>query len=112
MTSISDRPALFAAMGPAFTSVFGNVDVTLIIEGVAQATPVRGILRQIREIDLMGEGGVSIEGVTHTLSLDAVATAGLQSDRDSLIINSVTYEVRSLADDGRAMVTLLLTGDI
>lgn len=112
MTSIIDRPALFAAMGPAFTSAFGNVDVTLVIDGVAQASAIRGILRQVREIDLLPEGGGSVEGVTHTLALDAVAAAGLQSDRDSAIINSVTYAVRSVADDGRAMVTLLLTGDI
>lgn len=99
-------------MGPAFTSVFGNVDVTLIVDGETASASIRGILRQLREIDLMAEGGASVEGVTHTLALDAVAAANLQSDRDSVIINSVTYAVRSLADDGRAMVTLLLTGDI
>lgn len=112
MTSIIERPGLFAAMGPAFTSAFGNVDVTLTIEGVEREDTVRGILRQVREIDLMPEGGASIEGVTHTLALDAVASAGLRSGRDSVTISAVTYAVRGLTDDGRAMATLMLTGDI
>ncbi|MGJ8570431.1 MAG: head-tail joining protein [Hoeflea sp.] len=112
MTSIIDRPGLFAAMGTAFTSAFGNVDVTLTIDGVVQEAAVRGILRQVREIDLMPEGGATIEGVTHSLALDAVASAGLRSDRDRVTIGAITYAVRALADDGRAMATLLLTGDI
>lgn len=112
MTSIIDRPGLFAAMAPAFTSAFGNVDVTLTIDGEVQAATVRGILRQVRGTDLMPEGGAVIEGVTHSLSLDAVASAGLRSDRDSIAIGGTSYAVRGLTDDGRAMVTLLLTGEI
>lgn len=111
MTSITARPPLFASLGPAFTAAFGNADVTLTIDGVAQ-TAVRGILRQVREIDLATEGLAQIEGVTHQLNLDAAASAAVESDRDTAEIGGVTYAIRAVADDGRAMLTLLLQGDI
>lgn len=112
MTSITARPALFAPMAEAFTGVFGNVDVTLVIDGVTAASPVRGILRQVREIDLVTESGVSVEGVTHRLDLSASDAAGLESDRDSVVIGGETYEIRALTDDGRAMINLFLRGDV
>ena len=112
MSGIINRPGLFAAMGPAFTSAFGNVDVTLTIDDEVQPNTARGILRQSREIDLMPESFTSVEGMTHTLSLSASDADGLQQDRDSVTIEAVTYAVRAVADDGRAMVIVALTGDI
>lgn len=111
MTSIN-RPGLFAQMGPVFTAALGNVDVTLVVDGVQASAPVRGILRQMRSMDMLPEDTAMIEGVTHTLSMTAAAAGALESDRDDVIIGGVTYQVRALTDDGRAMVTLYLTGDI
>lgn len=113
MTGITYRPAIFADLGASFVDNFGNVDVVPVIDG-QQKTAVRGILRQFREADLADPFGQSVEGVTHKLSLDASASSldGMQSDRDSVIINEVAYAIRSFEDDGRAMLRLLLTGEI
>lgn len=111
MTAIIGRPSAFSAMGGAFTGAFGNVDVTPIVDGEDQAT-VRGILRQVRETDLMEETGHAVEGVTHRLSLAAEDAATLVSGTDRMRIGGVTYDIRSVADDGRAMTKFLLSGDI
>lgn len=98
-------------MAGDFTSAFGNVDVTPVVDGVEQ-TPVRGILRQAREMDLMDEVGPAIEGVTHRLSIAAEAAAGLKTGRDSVLIVGTSYDIRARSDDGRAMARLYLKGDI
>ena len=98
-------------MSGAFTAALGNVDVIPIVDGVDQAT-VRGILRQVREIDLVEEAAQAVEGVTHKLSISAEAADELKTGRDSVRIGGTEYAVRARGEDGRAMARLYLTGDI
>lgn len=111
MTGISHRPALFSHMGDAFTDALSNVDVVPVVDGESLPA-VRGIFRQLRETDLLEVGGVSIEGVTHSLALPAALGAAIESQRDSVIMQGVEYPVLSKFDDGRAMIVLGLEGDV
>lgn len=111
MSGIIHRPTLFGALGDDFSDTFGNVDVTPVVGGVGQSV-VRGILRQVREMDLIDDRGVAVEGVTHSLALAAAAGEMLVSGRDSVVIDGVIYPVRTKLDDGRAMIKLYLKGDV
>ena len=111
MSGAIHRPALFGALGDDFSDAFGNVDVTPVVGGVGRSV-VRGILRQVREMDLIDDRGVAVEGVTHSLALAAAAAGALVSGRDSVVIDAVSYPVRGKRDDGRAMITLFLKGDV
>lgn len=113
MTAIQARPGLFSGLAADFLGDLANVDVTFTIDGNLQPGSARGILRQARETDLADQGyGVAIEGITHRLSLAASDAEALQSGRDRVTIAGTTYTVRAIADDGRAMVKLLLGGDV
>ncbi|AJY47045.1 head-tail joining protein [Martelella endophytica] len=108
-----ERPAIFAAMGDAFAGTFGNVDCRFTIDGVALSDPVRGILRQKRELELADEfGRQDVEAVTHVLSVPATGLEELESERDTVNIDGTFYGIRNLSDDGRAMLKLWLKGDI
>ena len=106
------HPPLFAGVGAAFTATFGNVDCLFTIDGVQRTKPVRGILRQKRAIDLGEDEGQGVEGTVHTLKVNATDVPGLVSERDSVVIDGTTYEVGNVEDDGRAMLRIVLSGDI
>ncbi|WP_176086961.1 hypothetical protein [Martelella sp. HB161492] len=106
------RPQLFAGLGEEFAGAFGNVDCLFTIDGVAEAKPVRGILRQKIGRDLGDEFGQDVEGITQTLSVPATGLDHLESQRDSVEINGQTFEIANQADDGRAMKVLFLKGNV
>lgn len=105
------RPEIFARMGPKFARSFGNVDAVLTIAGVARPK-VRGALRVWREVDLVEEVSQAVEGSTHVLSIAATDAPGLESQRDTVTIDGVTYPIINVEDDARAMLKLFLSGDI
>ncbi|KSV64060.1 hypothetical protein N185_35420 [Sinorhizobium sp. GW3] len=99
-------------MGPKFARAFGNVDAVFTINGVASPRPVRGILRVWRDVELMDEVDQAVEGTTHVLSVAGTDVPGLESKRDSVSIDGVTYPIINVSDDARAMLKLSLSGDI
>lgn len=105
------RPEIFARMGPKFARAFGNVDAVFTIEGVVRPK-VRGVLRVWREVDLVEEVSQAVEGTTHLLSIAATDAPGLESQRDTVTIDGVTYPIINVEDDARAMLKLFLSGDI
>ncbi|AMM84827.1 hypothetical protein [Martelella sp. AD-3] len=108
-----DRPAIFAGMGEAFAGTFGNVDCRFTIAGVGLPDPVRGILRQKRELELADEfGRQDVEAITHVLSVPVSGLEELEGERDSVAIDGTTYGIRNVTDDGRAMLKIWLRGDI
>lgn len=112
MTGITDRPALFAALGGQFSDAFGNVQVTFVVDGTA-GEPVSGVFRQVRDMDLLAESGMAMEGVTHKLSVAAShLPVGFDADRDTILINDrpSPYAISMMADDGRAMTKFYLRG--
>ena len=109
---MSRRPEPFARMGPKFARAFGNVDALFTISGVVGPKAVRGILRVWRDVELMEEVAQAVEGTTHVLSVAATDVLGLESKRDSVSIDGVTYPIINVSDDARAMLKLSLSGDI
>lgn len=109
---MSRRPDVFSRMGPKFAKAFGNVDTVFTINGVAGPKAVRGILRVWRDVELMEEVDQAVEGTTHVLSVAATDVPGLESKRDSVSIDGVTYPIINVSDDARAMLKLSLSGDI
>lgn len=108
-----ERPAIFAGMGEAFAGTFGNVDCRFTIDGAVQPEPVRGILRQKRELELADEfGRQDVEAITHVLSVPASGLEELEGERDSVTIDGTAYGIRNVTDDGRAMLKIWLRGDI
>ncbi|AMM84247.1 hypothetical protein [Martelella sp. AD-3] len=108
-----ERPAIFAGMGEAFAGTFGNVDCRFTIAGVVLADPVRGILRQKRELELADEfGRQDVEAITHVLSVPAAGLEELEGERDSVTIDGTAYGIRNVTDDGRAILKVWLRGDI
>lgn len=105
------RPEIFARMGPKFARAFGNVDAVLTIAGVARPK-VRGVFRIWREVELAEEMSQAVEGTTHVLSIAATDAPGLESQRDTVTIDGVTYPIINVEDDARAMLKLFLSGDI
>lgn len=107
------RPAVFAGMGEAFVSSLGNVDVALSRKGVPLdkvATSLRGILRAVREADLLELEGVSAEGVRFTLSLQATSCEPVRNgDLVEILISDDgrnigdEFIILSHVDDGRSM---------
>lgn len=108
---MSRRPSLFEGMGADFVEAFGNVDAVLTIAGVAKPK-VRGVLRIWREVELVEEMSQAVEGTTHVFSIAATDAPGLESRRDTVTIDGVTYPIINLEDDARAMFKLFLSGDI
>jgi hypothetical protein len=104
------RPAAFAGMAGAFTRAFANVDAVFTIAGVP-GDPVRAILRQERVADL-ADDGVGVEGLVHTLAVDADKVPGIASQRDSVTIAGETFGIGNRLDDGRAMARFILDGEI
>ena len=109
MTGVTHRPALFSALGGQFTDAFGNADAVFTVDGAA-SDPVRVIYRQFRETDVMEfSPQVSLEGVTHRLSVAASALpAGFDRDRDTIAVGDIVHTINTMEDDGRAMVKFLL----
>lgn len=115
------RPAVFAGMGEAFVASLGNVDVALsrkgqLLENVAGS--LRGILRAVREADLLELEGVSTEGVRFTLSLQAVACEPVRNGDQVEILQSDDgrnigdrFVILSHVDDGRSMKRFYLGSD-
>lgn len=106
-----DRPERFARMGAAFGRAFGNADGIFTIAG-ATGGPVRIVARKIRETNLAEESDQGVEGVIDSVSVAADAVPGLTSQRDTVEIGGVSYPIRNIADDGRAMLKLLLQGNL
>ncbi|MFK4824843.1 hypothetical protein ACI0FM_08650 [Paenochrobactrum sp. BZR 588] len=107
------RPAVFAGMGEAFVSSLGNVDVSLSRKGEpleSVSKSLRGILRAVREADLLELEGVSAEGVRFTLSLHAVTCEPVRNGDQVEILTSDDgrnigdrFIILSHVDDGRSM---------
>ncbi|WDZ75454.1 hypothetical protein PWG15_12590 [Ensifer adhaerens] len=106
------RPEIFARMGPKFAKAFGSVDAVFTIAGVVSPKAVRGIFRVWRGVDLVDEADQAVEGTTHVLSVAATDVPGLESQRDTVAIDGVTYPIINVSDDARAMLKLSLSGDI
>ncbi|ANK73607.1 hypothetical protein FA04_13850 [Ensifer adhaerens] len=106
------RPEIFARMGSKFAKAFGNVDAVFTIAGVVSPKAVRGILRVWRDVELMEEVDQAVEGTTHLLAVAATDVPGLESRRDTVAIDGVTYPIINVSDDARAMLKLSLSGDI
>ncbi len=109
---MSRRPSLFAGMGAEFSDTFGNVDAVFTINGVVSPKVVRGIFRVWRGVDLVDEADQAVEGTTHVLSIAATDVPGLESQRDTVVIDGVAYPIINVSDDARAMLKLSLSGDI
>jgi hypothetical protein len=116
------RPAIFEEMGPQFAETFGNCDAVFTIAGAIMPA-VSGILRRWRDLDEAEEGGQSVEGTTHLLSVAAASVPGLASQRDSVTVHeldalgsrtgvSASYQIKNHSDDARAMLRIYLSGDI
>jgi len=99
-------------MGPKFAKAFGNVDAVFTIAGVVSPKAVRGIFRVWRDVELMEEVDQAVEGTTHVLSVAATDVPGLESQRDHVTVDGVTYPIINVSDDARAMLKLSLSGDI
>ncbi|MEP2977964.1 MAG: hypothetical protein ABJO86_00675 [Lentilitoribacter sp.] len=112
MTEITNRPSPFSEMADEFLNAFSNVDIYLIVGGVKADAPIRAILRQVRDDEDHIEAGVVVEGVSHIVSISALAAGGLKNNRDAIELNGTTYKLKSKKDDGRAMVRLGLEGDL
>ncbi|UTV37640.1 hypothetical protein MYG64_04805 [Ensifer adhaerens] len=109
---MSRRPEPFARMGPKFARAFGNVAAVFTIDGVVSPKAVRGIFRVWRGVDLVDEADQAVEGTTHVLSVAAADVPGLESQRDHVTFDGVTYPIINVSDDARAMLKLSLSGDI
>jgi len=109
---MSRRPSLFEGMGAEFSDAFGNVDAVFMINGVVSLKSVRGIFRVWRGVDLVDEADQAVEGTTHVLSVAATDVPGLESQRDHVTIDGVSYPIINVSDDARAMLKLSLSGDI
>lgn len=112
MTEIINRPSMFSGMADEFLDELSNVDLYLIVNGVKADATIRGILRQARDDEDHIEAGVVVEGLSHVLSISAIAATDLLADRDSIELNGTTYNLKTKKDDGRAMVRLGLEGDL
>ncbi|RVG29749.1 hypothetical protein [Sinorhizobium meliloti] len=108
---MTPRPAMFERVGPKFAKAFGDAEAVFTVDGVARPA-VRVILRVWRETDLAEEQEQAVEGTTHLLAVAASAVPGLASQRDSVAIGGVTYQVINIDDDARAMLRISLAGDI
>ena len=105
------RPAPFAGMAGAITRALGNADAVFTIGGVA-LDPVRVLFRRERVVDLAEDAGFGVEGMVHTLAVDATAVPGITSGRDTVTIAGSTYGIGNRLDDGRAMMRFILDGDV
>lgn len=119
---MSLRPAVFDRMGPAFLRGFGNAEAVFTIAGTAR-NPVKAIVRQWREPDMMEAEGQAVEGASHVVAVASGDIAGLVSQRDSVTLHildksgartgvTVAGKIRNQAEDGRAMTKLWIKGNI
>ncbi|WP_075655060.1 hypothetical protein [Pseudochrobactrum sp. B5] len=110
------RPAIFSDMADAFVSGLGNVEASVTIKG----SPVlfTGILRKVRETDLLDIEGMGLEGVSYSFAASGTALDGVRQSDTITIIRSDdaqdigrVFVVAGHVDDGRAMKRLLLHED-
>ncbi|UCA44312.1 hypothetical protein [Pseudochrobactrum sp. XF203] len=110
------RPAIFSDMADAFVSSLGNVEASVTIKG----SPVllTGILRKVRETDLLDIEGMGLEGVSYSFAASGTALDGVRQSDTITIIRSDdaqdigrVFVVAGHVDDGRAMKRLLLHED-
>ena len=105
------RPTRFAKMGSAFSRAFGNATAVFMVDGVV-TSPVTLILRNGRSLDLADQNDQDIEARTYSLAVAASDVPGLTSQRDTMVFDGVTYAIRNIEDDARAMLRIYVTGDI
>ena len=110
------RPAIFADMPDAFTSGLGNVEALVTVKG--GTVSLAGILRKVREADLLDIEGMGLEGVSYSFAASGTALDGVRQSDTITIIRSddaqdigKVFVVAGHVDDGRAMKRLLLHED-
>lgn len=108
---MSIRPPLFADMGDAFATAFGNAEAIFTIDGV-NTPPTRIILRVGVGTNEVEEHGQGVEAVNYSLCVPASSVPGLTSQRDSMIYNGTTYPIINHIDDAHAMLRLFVEGDL
>lgn len=107
------RPAVFANMANAFVSGLGNVEALITI-GDSVVT-LCGILRKVRESDLIDIEGMGLEGVSYSFAGSGTVLDGVRQKDTITILHSddgqdtgKVFIVAGHVDDGRAMKRLLL----
>lgn len=110
------RPAVFSDMDEAFVSGLGNVEA-LITVGDSKVT-LRGILRKVREGDLLDIESMGLEGISYSFAASGVVLDGVRQNDTITIISSddgqdigKIFDIAGVVDDGRAMKRLLLHKD-
>ncbi|MDM8344180.1 hypothetical protein P8H26_02105 [Pseudochrobactrum sp. sp1633] len=110
------RPAIFSDMADAFVSGLGNVEASVTIKG--SPVPLTGILRKVRETDLLDIEGMGLEGVSYSFAASGTPFDGVrQSDTITIIRSDDAQDIGKVflvaghIDDGRAMKRLLLHED-
>lgn len=110
------RPAIFADMGDAFVSGLGNVTAQVTVKG--DVVELTGILRKVREADLLDIESMGLEGVSYSFSASGLVLEGVRQNDTITIISSddgqdigKIFGIAGVVDDGRAMKRLLLHKD-
>ncbi len=110
------RPAIFADMADAFVSGLGNVTAQVTVKG--EVVELTGILRKVREADLLDVEGMGLEGVSYSFSASGTVLDGVrQSDTVTITHSDDAQDIGKIfvvaghVDDGRAMKRLLLHED-
>lgn len=110
------RPAIFSEMADAFVSGLGNVEARITIGDSTVA--LRGILRKVREGDLLDVEGMGLEGISYSFAASGTALDGVRQKDTITILSSddgqetgKVFVVAGHVDDGRAMKRLLLHED-
>lgn len=110
------RPAIFADMADAFVSGLGNVEAVITIGG--SAVSLRGILRKVREGDLLDVEGMGLEGISYSFTASGTQLDGVRQKDTITILSSddgqdtgKVFIIAGHVDDGRAMKRLLLHED-
>ncbi|TPL30178.1 hypothetical protein [Mesorhizobium sp. B2-4-7] len=107
------RPSLFAGMGEAFVSAFGGDHEALVTIAAGDVRRVPCIFREFRSGGFAEEQGASVEGVTHTLAIDAEADPGVEQEMPILVVPvglsaGEAFIAAGVHRDGRAMTRVLL----
>jgi hypothetical protein len=111
---MATRPSLFAGMGSAFVSAFGGDHEALITVGVGDVRRVPCIFREYRSGGFAEEQGASVEGVTHTLAIEAEDDPGVEQEMAITVVlaglfTGDAFVAAGVTRDGRAMTRVLLS---
>lgn len=110
------RPAVFSDMADAFVSGLSNVEARITIGD--STVNLHGILRKVREGDLLDIEGMGLEGISYSFAASGVLLDGVRQKDTITILSSddgqetgKVFIIAGHVDDGRAMKRLLLHED-